>query len=394
MSDAKPTDASDLPQPALGTLGGPERGPRDPIRQRENPDVLLPPRTDSGTMPNLRFSFADAHMRLQPGGWTNEVTQRELPIAREISGVQMHLNGGDTMTGVRELHWHKENEWAYMIAGTARITAVDQFGGSFVDDVDAGDLWFFPSGIPHSIQAHQDGCEFLLAFDDGTFSENGTLLLSDLLMHMPPEVIAKNFGQPESALANLPKEELYIFWAPPPPPLQEALVPTLDISVEPPQLSFHMSTMDHVAAPAGKIKIVDARRFPATTISSALVEVEPGGMREIHWHPNADEWQYYLGGAARMTVFDTGSIARTFDYRAGDVGYVPKAMAHYIENTGDSPMTFLALFRSPRYEDVSLTQWLALTPPGLVKAHLNLSDEVIASFSKAKQSVVGGKATT
>ena len=95
------------------------------------------------------------------------------------------------MTGVRELHWHTENEWAYMLSGTARITAVDQFGGSFVDDVNAGDLWFFPSGIPHSIQAHSDGCEFLLVFDDGSFSENGTLLLTDLLIHTPPEVVAK-----------------------------------------------------------------------------------------------------------------------------------------------------------------------------------------------------------
>jgi oxalate decarboxylase len=341
-------------------------------------------------MPNLRFSFADAHVRLQPGGWTNEVTQRELPIATEIAGVQMHLNGGETMTGVRELHWHKEAEWAYMIAGTARITAVDQFGGSFVDDVNAGDLWFFPTGIPHSIQAHQNGCEFLLAFDDGMFSENGTLLLSDFLMHTPPEVVAKNFGQPQAAFANLPKEELYIFWAPAPPPLQDALVPTVDPNAQPPQLSFRMSEIDYVACPGGQVKIVDAEKFPVTTISSTLIEVNPGAMRELHWHPNADEWQYYLDGTARMTVFDTGSIARTFDYRAGDVGYVPKAMGHYIENTGDTPVRFLALFRRPLYQDVSLTQWLALTPPGLVKAHLNLSDEVIASFSKTKQSVIGG----
>ncbi len=391
MSEKNDTGSSDAPEPVSGTLGGPQWGPRDPIRLAENPDVLVPPWTDSGTMPNLRFSFADSHVRLQPAGWTNEVTQRELPIATQISGVQMHLNGGESMTGVRELHWHTENEWAYMLAGTARITAVDQYGGSFVDDVSAGDLWFFPSGVPHSIQAHQDGCEFLLAFDDGTFSENGTLLLTDLLMHMPPEVVAKNFGQPESAFATLPREELYIFWAPAPQPLEEALVPAADPNVQPPQYSFHLSRIDHVQCPAGTVKIVDSRHFPVTTISSALIEVEPGGMREIHWHPNADEWQYFLRGTARMTVFDTGNVARTFDYRAGDVGYVPKAMGHYIENTGDTPMAFLALFRSPHYEDISLTQWLALTPPALVKAHLNLSDEVIASFSKVKQSVVGGK---
>ena len=125
------------------------------MRQRQNPDLLIPPRTDAGTMPNLRFSFADTHVRLQPGGWTNEVTQLELPIATEISGVQMHLNGGDTMTGVREMHWHTQGEWAYMLAGTARITVMDPAGGSFVDDVEAGDLWFFPAGVPHSIQAAQ-----------------------------------------------------------------------------------------------------------------------------------------------------------------------------------------------------------------------------------------------
>lgn len=393
MTDSKPASADNVPEPIFEDLGGPEWGPRNTMLQEQNPDVLIPPRTDAGTMPNMRFSFADAHVRLQPGGWTNEVTERELPIATTLAGVQMHLNGGETMTGVRELHWHKENEWAYMLAGTARITAVDQNGGSFVDDVNAGDLWFFPSGIPHSIQAHTNGCEFLLVFDDGSFSENGTLLLTDLLRHMPPEVLAKNFGQPESALAGLPKEDLYIFWAPAPQPLDEALVSTVEPMAAPPQLSFHMSAIDHAASGDGFVKIVDSRSFPVTTISAALVDVEPGGMREIHWHPNADEWQYYLEGTARMTVFDTGNLARTFDYRAGDVGYVPKAMGHYVENTGDTTMRFLAIFRSPRYENVSLTQWLALTPPALVKAHLNLSDEVIASFGKAPQPVVGGEST-
>ncbi|MEZ4561911.1 MAG: cupin domain-containing protein [Thermomicrobiales bacterium] len=135
---------------------------------------------------------------------------------------------------------------------------------------------------------------------------------------------------------------------------------------------------------------IDSGQFPATTISSAIVEVKPGAMSELHWRPNADEWQYYLEGSARMTVFDSSSLARTFDYQAGDVGYVPKVLGHYVENTGDGPLRFLALFRSRQYQDVSLTQWLALTPPGLVKAHLNLGNDMIASFSRTKQTVVGG----
>ena len=119
----------------------------------------------------------------------------------------MRLNAG----GVRELHWHKQAEWAYMLYGTARITAIDPRGRNFVDDVGVGDLWYFAGGIPHSIQGlGLDGCEFLLVFDDGNFSEYETVLLSDWMAHTPPEVVAKNFGVSERALANMPKKELFI----------------------------------------------------------------------------------------------------------------------------------------------------------------------------------------
>ena len=127
-------------------------------------------------------------MRLERGGWTRQVTVRELGISTAIAGVNMRLNTG----GVRELHWHKAAEWAYMLYGTARITAVDEEGRNFVDDVGVGDLWYFPKGIPHSIQGlGPDGCEFLLVFDDGSFSEDNTFLLTDWFKHMPPDVLAR-----------------------------------------------------------------------------------------------------------------------------------------------------------------------------------------------------------
>lgn len=139
---------SDIPQPERLGKGGTDIGPRDLIRDRESPDVLVPPATDSGTLPNLKFSFADAHSRLAPAGWARQITARELPISTPIAGVNMRLNAG----GVRELHWHKEAEWSYMLKGKARITAVDPEGRNFIDDVEEGDLWYFPAGIPHSIQ--------------------------------------------------------------------------------------------------------------------------------------------------------------------------------------------------------------------------------------------------
>jgi oxalate decarboxylase len=150
-----------MPEPIKSTKGGTDIGPRDPTRDAENPDILVPPSTDKGLVPNLRFSFADAHMNLQDGGWSREVTQRELPVATEMAGVNMRLKTG----GVRELHWHKQAEWSIMLTGNARITAVDSDGKNFIADVSAGDLWYFPAGTPHSIQGlGPDGCEFLLAF--------------------------------------------------------------------------------------------------------------------------------------------------------------------------------------------------------------------------------------
>ena len=133
------------------------------------------------------------------------------------------------------------------------------------------------------------------------------------------------------------------------------------------------------------MRITDTSVFPASkTIAAALVEVEPGGMREMHWHPNTDEWQYYIEGQARMGVFAASGQARTFDFQAGDVGYVPFAMGHYIENTGNTPLRFLEIFKSGYYADVSLNQWLALTPPELVKAHLNLDAQALAGFAQGE----------
>ena len=198
-------------------VGGADPVPGDVARERENPDMLNPPATDSGTTPNLRFSFADAHVRQSSGGWTRQVTPRELGVSKSIAGVNMRLNAG----GVRELHGHKQAEWAYMLYGAARITAINAQGRNFVDDVGVGDLWYFPGGIPHSIQGlAPDGCEFLLVFDDGDFDEDSTFLLSDWFKHVPPEVLGKNFGTPASLFGHTPDpRELYIFKAPVPAPL-------------------------------------------------------------------------------------------------------------------------------------------------------------------------------
>jgi oxalate decarboxylase len=384
-TSASAQTAERTPQPQRPGHGGTDPGPRNVARDRQNPNVLVPPSTDHGTLPNLRFSFSDAHMRLETGGWTRQVTSRELGISKNIAGVDMRLNAG----GVRELHWHKQAEWAYVLYGRARITAVDPQGRNFVDDVGVGDLWFFPSGVPHSIQGlDPDGTEFLLVFDDGDFDEDDTFLISDWFKHIPNEVLGKNFGVSASLFGHTPDpKDRYIFSAAVPGPL--ASDRTTGTTAVPQSYSHRLMAQEPIKTKGGSVRISDSSVFPVSTkIAAALVEIEPGAMRELHWHPNTDEWQYWIEGQGRMGVFAASGQARTFNFQAGDVGYVPFAMGHYIENTGTTILRFLEIFKSSYFADVSLNQWMALTPPELVEAHLNLDQQVMKALRKTKAPVV------
>src|SRR5712671_6897387 len=364
-------------------------GPSNRGLDSQNRDSAWPPGTDSKSLvPTFKYPFSLANKRAYEGGWSREVTVRELPVSKTIAGVNMRLTAG----GVRELHWHTAAEWAIMLYGTARITAIDANGKSFVADVKKNDLWYFPAGIPHSIQGlTSDGAEFLLVFDDGNFSEFGTVLLSDTMRHTPRDVLAKNFSVGQEALKNLPPKELFIFQAELPGSLeadQKAAAGSHGAS----PLDFAFRTMDMPPTKrtkGGEVRIVDSSTFKASTnVAMAMVTVHPGGLRELHWHPNADEWQYYISGKGRMTVVSTGNRARTMDFQEGDVGYVEKTLLHYIENTGDTDLVFLEMFKSSFYQDLSLTEWLSHTPPELVMAHLNIDKATFDAIERDELVIV------
>lgn len=363
-------------------------GPVDRALATINPSSNLPPPTDRGEVLPIWYSFDLTHRRIQPGGWTRQVTARELPSSQDIAGVTMRLTAGS----YRELHWHAANEWSYMLYGKARVTVFNPMDGTiFIGDVGEGDLWFFPTGFPHSIQGlGPDGCEFLLAFDQGTFSEYETFLLSDWLAHTPPEVVARNFQLPQADLKTLPQQELYIFPGTVPGPLADdrkavggsAVASKIDYT-------FRMKAMSPTAdRPGGTIRVVDSRIFPAAkAIAAALFTVKPGALRELHWHPNGSEWQYYISGSARMTVFVSEGQARTMDYKSNDVGFVPQVAGHYVENTGNDDLAFLALFKSSYFAEVSLDQWLRRLPVQMTREHLHLDAAAIAKIPDAANNI-------
>ncbi len=362
-------------------------GPENRTLLRANPSSNDPPFTDHGNPGPLWYSFDLAPKRVQPGGWTHQVTQRELPSSKDIAGVNMRLTSGS----FRELHWHTANEWAIMLTGRARVSVFQIDGRMFIDDLGPGDLWYFPAGLPHSIQGlDHDGCEFLLAFDQGDFSEDNTFLVSEFLAHTSPELVEKNTGWSRVAYDQLPREQLYIFEATLPGPLEDdkkflgKYLETVN------QYTFKQSSMPPAeVTPGGEVRIIDSRNFPISTgIAAAIVTIKPGALREMHWHPNKSEWQYWLRGKGRMTVVTTGGTARTIDLKANDVGYVPSMSGHCIENTGAEDLVFVELFAAPHYHDISLNQWIARMPDKMATAHLKLDVETIRQAPQQRTPVI------
>jgi oxalate decarboxylase len=363
-------------------------GPQNPALANNLPSFGNPPPTDVGSMPVFWNSFNIAPKRIQDGGWAREITQSDFAISDTISGVNMRLSAG----GIREMHWHQQAEWSVMTYGKCRVTVLDASGRPSVQDVKAGDLWYFPPGLPHSLQGlGPDGAEFVLAFDNGLSSEYNTLLVTDWVAHTPPEVLAKSFGVPASAFKNIPLQNRWIFQSEVPGSLDADQAAVQAAAGAPPfPFIFALSDMKpNKVTAGGQVQIADSTNFTASSnIAAALVTVKPGGIRELHWHPNQDEWQYYIKGEARMTVFNTGPAAHTADFRPGDIGYVKKSLGHYVENTGTTDLVFMEIFRAPRFEEVSLADWIAHTPPAMVAATLNLDLGTIAQFQKTRPDVM------
>ncbi|KAI0926153.1 hypothetical protein AcV5_008685 [Taiwanofungus camphoratus] len=322
-------DSQIVPEAMRGTLGANVIGPQNMLLDLQNPSLLAPPTTDHGSVQNAKWPFGLSHNRLQTGGWARQQNIDDMPIATELAGVDMRLEAG----AIRELHWHTSAEWAYVLKGSTQHQ---------------GDLCYFPAGHPHSLQATADcseGTEFLLVFDDGSFNEGETFLLTDWLAHIPKEVIAKNFQLPQSAFDNVPGQQLCIFPGVPPAddaqpsssPQGRTLVP----------YTFPLSQVNATQLPGGTLKIADSTNFEAAkTIAVGEIILEPGAMRELHWHPTQAEWDYIIEGYARITSFAAKSDARTFDYQAGDIAYIPASYGHYVENTGNTTLHYLEILKS------------------------------------------------
>ena len=304
----------------------------------------------------------------------------EFPVSTGLAGVLMSLKPG----GLRELHWHANAaEWAYVISGRCRITIIDPQGHSQTVDFWAGDVWYFPRGYGHSIQGiGSEDCVFLLVFDSGYFSEYTTFSISDWVGHTPADVLAKNFDVPAATFAQFPKDEVYFSEGPVPALLPQNPAPATE-NRGPLSHRYRLLAQHAPPIPGGSLRIVSAKEFPiSTTMTGALLELQPGALRKLHWHPNADEWQYHMSGRARMTVFLSRGEASTVELGPGYVGYVPRGCGHYIENVGSERLQAVIVFNSGEYQSINLNPWMMANTNLLLSTNFGQPESVFAEILK------------
>jgi oxalate decarboxylase len=329
---------------------------------------------------NFKFDIENQKGWVGPAGSAKEATVAEFPVSQSIAGVSMRLQPG----AIRELHWHAlAAEWAYVLEGRCRATVIAPNGQAEVSEFETGDTWYFPRGHGHALQGLGPGeCHFLLGFDSGHFSEFGTFSITDWIAHTPAHILSRNLGLPESTFAQFPRKEVYIGPGKIP---SEALESFRNTDLEPGR-SQHKFRLDKLAPrvlEGGEERIVSSREFPIqTTLTAVRMDLKPGAMREMHWHPHADEWQYYVSGGARVTIFGSHGRVRTEEFKPGQVAFIKQGYGHYVEQTGDQPTRILILFNSGVYEEISLSAWLGGNPGSLLGDNFGIAQDMVEKLPR------------
>jgi oxalate decarboxylase len=328
----------------------------DPSFMNNVPDPLV----SGKELPTFKFALEKSKGKVIGENSAKEATVEQLPISKGIAGVTMRLAPG----GMRELHWHATAaEWAFVNEGRVRTTVIQPNGQSETNDFEPGDVWYFPRGNGHMLECLGDKpCHFVLIFDNGYFSEFGTFSITDWISVTPKPLVAKNFGIPESALEGFPNKEVYFAQGAVPPEKQST--PLQGWNQSPVTHKFKLlEQQPHRIYKGGREWRVDSTNFPISkTVTGVILELEPGALRELHWHPSADEWQYVLEGAIGVTMFGSHGRHRTETLEKGDVGYIPQGYGHSVENVGGKKSRILIGFNTGVYETIDLSQWVAGNP--------------------------------
>ncbi|MYW94213.1 cupin domain-containing protein [Amycolatopsis rubida] len=145
---------------------------------------------------------------------------------------------------------------------------------------------------------------------------------------------------------------------------------------------FDLHTAPAKAYSGGRLRNADEKTFPILAghdVSGVLVRLEPGGVREPHWHPSAWGLHYVIAGTGRFSILETEGYHEHFDATAGDVVFLPQGSLHYFENvSAEDYLAFLVFNTSaeePR-DDIGLAASVNTIPHDALGAVFGVPPEV------------------
>ena len=176
------------------------------------------------------------------------------------------------------------------------------------------------------------------------------------------------------------------------PPFPDEPPSALNTNLEPSQLNhkFRLGAAPVLKFEGGTEQLVSQQQFPiSSTITGVLLTIKPGGLRELHWHPNADEWQYYIKGRSEIGIFGANGKYRQDEFGPGNVAFINRGFGHYIKQIGNEETQILVAFNSPDYQEISISTWLASNPPRLLADNFGLEMDIVEKLPKAGRVIAG-----
>ncbi len=118
--------------------------------------------------------------------------------------------------------------------------------------------------------------------------------------------------------------------------------------------------------------------------------LNPLGLREPHWHPNANELTYCVRGQALVTIFSSGSFHDTFAVRAGEMFFVPSGYLHHFENTGATEAEFIIAFSNEMPEDFGISGAVGCMSNAVLGNTFGLPSQTFDGLRKSPEPTVFG----
>jgi oxalate decarboxylase len=332
------------------------------------------------------FSLSGVKPVQFPGGTLREMTAEDYPPIPNMASAQIDLDVG----GMRGMHWHDTaGEIGYVVRGAALLTVIDASNNREIVALHEGDIYCVPVGFAHCLAClGSEPCRVVAVYDDGRTVESNAINVTDWLKAEPANIL--------TAILNVPGERLQQSAGK--IPLISKHAPLLEVPAAPhgfattaaQSFRFPLAQMTPVTSSGGTFVQASRLDFPMSqTMVAALTVLFPGGIREPHWHPNADEWDYVLSGRAKITTFAGAGKSAVVEVGPGDLGYLPRNAAHAVQTIGDEPFRLLSIFNADSFQAIGLSGLLIGTPDELLARNLGLTEAEVSRITKEKKFITG-----